>query len=77
LDDYKARDIDVLKLKHDYLKTLDALEILTQSIYKEESRATGLKLKLDTLEDNLALVYPNCMHYVRLKSTKGISGQII
>ena len=77
MDDYKARDIDVLKLKHDYLKTLDALEILTQSIYKEESRATGLKVRLHTLEDNLGLIYPNCTHYVRLKTDKGIGRRII
>ena len=61
LNNHHTKDIDVLKLKQDYLKTLDVLEISTKNLYSEESKAIALKLKLDTLEDNLKLVYPNCM----------------
>jgi hypothetical protein len=60
----RIRDMEVLRLKHDYIKTLDLLEILTKNLYKEESRAIGYKLKLETLEDNLRLVYPNFMEYI-------------
>ena len=59
--------MEVLKLKHDYIKTLDLLSILTKNLYKEESRATAYKLRLNTLEDNLKLVYPNCMKYLMQK----------
>ena len=59
--------MEVLKLKHDYIKTLDLLSILTKNLYKEESRATAYKLRLNTLEDNLKLVYPNCMEYLMQK----------
>ena len=41
--------MEVLRLKHDYIKTLDLLELLTKNLYREESRAIGYKLKLDTL----------------------------
>jgi hypothetical protein len=41
--------MEVLKLKHDYIKTLDLLGILTRNLYREESRATVYKLKLNTL----------------------------
>ena len=59
--------MEVLSLKHDYVKTLDLLGVLTKNLYREESRGTSYKLKLNTLEDNLKLVYPNCMEYLMAK----------
>ena len=72
LDDHKTKDIDVLKLKQDYNKTLDVLGIFTKRLYSEESKAIALRLRLDTLEDNLKLVYPNSMQYVMTKGTSAV-----
>ena len=56
-------------MKQGYHKTLDVLEMSTTKLYREEYKKIALKLKLETLEDNLLLVYPNCMEYVMTKST--------
>jgi len=59
-----TKDVDVLELKHDFHKTLEVLETLTRSLYQEEARSTALQLKLKSLEDGLALVYPNYKEYL-------------
>ena len=59
-----TKDIDVLELKHDFQKTLEVLGILTRSLYQEEARSTALELKLKSLEDGLALVYPIYKEYL-------------
>ena len=69
LENLKTRDVDVIKVKQGYHKTLDVLEMSTKKLYREESKNIAMKLKLETLEDNLLLVYPNCMNYLVTKST--------
>ena len=62
-----TKDVNVLELKHDFHKTLEVLETLTRSLYQEEARSTALELKLKSLEDGLALVYPNYKEYLLAK----------
>jgi hypothetical protein len=62
-----SKDVNVLELKHDFHKTLEVLETLTRSLYQEEARSTALALKLKSLEDGLALVYPNYKEYLLAK----------
>lgn len=70
-----TKDVDVLELKHDFRKTLEVLEILTKSLYQEEARSAALKLRLDSLEDSLALVYPNYKEYLAVKQPADADGR--
>lgn len=55
------KDIEVIKLKQDFTQILGVLQTLTESLYKEESKSVALRERLETLQENLKLIYPNSL----------------
>ena len=61
----RKRDVDIVKLKHDFEKTVNVLEILTKSLLNEEQKSLSYRLKLENLEDNLTILFPNWTFYMK------------
>ena len=55
------KDIEVIKLKQDFTQILGVLQTLTESLYKEESKSVALRKRLENLQENLKLIYPNSL----------------
>ena len=55
------KDIEVIKLKQDFTQILGVLQTLTESLYKEESKSVALRERLENLQENLKLIYPNSL----------------
>ena len=55
------KDIEVIKLKQDFTQILGVLQTLTESLYKEESKSVALRKRLENLQENLNLIYPNSL----------------
>lgn len=55
------KDIEVIKLKQDFTQILGVLQTLTESLYKEESKSVALRERLENLQENLNLIYPNSL----------------
>ena len=63
-----SKDIDTVKLKQDFNKATQVMEIAVRNLYLEEARRLSAELKLDSFGQNLKLVFPHASEYLLEKN---------
>ena len=59
-----SKDIDTVRLRHDFEKISDVLDVAVRNLYLEEGRRRSAELQLDLLGHQLKLVFPNAVEYL-------------